>query len=93
MTKKTHVASPFDHLDCTNGMLPLMTLLASCVTAPASMASHNQKCSVAHCFNCLDLMNTVILLIMPLASYAADASANSVKQLKSPIEFRFDHLY
>ena len=29
---KSHIASPFDHLDVTNGMVPLMTLLESCNT-------------------------------------------------------------
>ena len=27
--QKSHAASPFDHLDLQNGMVPLMTLLAS----------------------------------------------------------------
>ena len=47
-----------------------------------SMASNDQKHYVAHYFNCLDLMYTVVLLTMPLASHAADASGNSVKWLK-----------
>ena len=43
------------------------------------MALHNQKGYVAHCVNYLELMNTMVLLTMPLESRDADASTSSVK--------------
>ena len=75
--QKSHDAPPFDHLDLTNGMVPLMTPLASCDNDTSIMALNDQNCYNAHCFNCLDLMNTMMLLTMALPSH--DASANSVK--------------
>ena len=47
--------------------------------ASAPMALHDQKHYVAHYFSHLDLMDTVVLLTMPLASHDGEASANSVK--------------
>ena len=76
---KSHVASSFEHLDLTNEIVPLMTLLASCDMDTSSMALHDQKSYITHSFNYLDLMNTLVLLTMALASHDADASANSVK--------------
>ena len=37
---------------------------------------------VAHCFNCLDLMNRVVLLTVALVSHGSDSKVNSVKGLK-----------
>ena len=45
------------------------------------MSSHEQKSYVALCFNCLDLMNAMLLLTMLLESCYADAIASSVKLL------------
>ena len=39
------------------------------------MALHDQKSYVAHSFIHLDLMNTIMLCIMPFALHDADASA------------------
>ena len=61
--QKGHVASPFNHLDLRNGMVPLMILFASCDTGSIN-ASHGQESYALHCFNCLEEMNTVVLLIM-----------------------------
>ena len=41
----------------------------------ASIALNDQKWYVAHCFNCLDQMNTVVLLKRQLASHDVDANA------------------
>ena len=43
----------------------------------------------AHFFNCLDIMNTVVLLTWPLASHVADASSNSIKWLKKSYYISF----
>ena len=74
-----NVASAFDHLYLTNGMVPLMALLASCDmdTSISAIAWPEKLCCTL--LNCLDLMNTVVLLKIPLASHDANASANSVK--------------
>ena len=74
--QKSHVACHFDHLDITNAMVQLITLLTS-------MVPHDQKGYVAHCFHCLDLMNGMMLLTVPVALHDADISANSVKWLKN----------
>ena len=71
---KSHVGFHFDHLDLTDGMVPLMTPLASCDTDTSVNGITWPKCYVAHCFNALDLMNTVVLMTVPLSSYDADAS-------------------
>ena len=42
---------------------------------PASMVSLYQKCYIAHCFNYLALMNTMVLLTIPWALCDADAIA------------------
>ena len=52
---------------------------------PASMASLDQNDYVEHCFYCVDLMNVMLLLMIPLASHHTEASANSVKWLKSHV--------
>ena len=68
---KTHVTSPFHHLDQRNGMVPLMTF------------------EVSHCFNCVDFMNTVVPLTMPLISCAGYNSGN---HWKIHVASHFDHL-
>ena len=78
MTKSV-VALHFNHLDVTQRVVPVIGLLASCGTDTLSMASHDKESYVAHCFNYLNLMNAARLMAMPLASYDADASVNSVK--------------
>ena len=55
-----------------------MTLLATCHTKAASWHYMNKN-YVTHCFNLIDLLNTMVLLTMALASHDADASTNSVK--------------
>ena len=143
---KYEAASSFDHIDITNGRVPLVTLLASCdtytsinnITWPTSIQlSWLNKCSgaiddfigiiccwcqwhfimetlccipswlswcnkwngaidntddimwhwhkhqwnlwpknfIVLCFNHIDLMNTLVLLTMPLASHGVDAGA------------------
>ena len=57
---KNHVTSHFDHLDLTNGMVPLMTLLVICDTDIRSVALHDQKSYVAHYFSHLDMMKMVV---------------------------------
>ena len=76
---KSHTASPFDHLDLANGMVPMMTLLALCDTDTNIMTLHNQKCYTTHCFKYLDLMNTMMLSTMVLTLHDVDASTNSIK--------------
>ena len=66
--QKCHVGSPFDHLDLTNRMVQLITLLTlfdtnSCISG-ITWPKNNY---IAHCFSCPDLMNTVVLLKMSLA--------------------------
>ena len=68
---KSHIACHFDHL-LTNGMVPFMTQFESCDTYTII---NGIKRSVAHCLNHLDIMNTMVLLTMPLALHASDASA------------------
>ena len=53
MTKKSCYFS-FDHLDLTNGMLPLMTLLASCDTVSSIIGITWPKSYVAPHFKYLD---------------------------------------
>ena len=75
--QKSHVASPFDHLCLRNGRVPLMKVLYHVPLTPASVALHDKKSYVANCFSYLDLMNTVMLLTMPLASHDTYASSKS----------------
>ena len=57
------------------------------------MTLPDQENSVAHCFSCLDLMNTIVLLTMPLSLHDADdAITNHVKWLKIHVTYHFDHL-
>ena len=42
-------------------------------------------------FSYLDLMNTMVLLRIQLASHDADASANNVKLLKNHVASHFEH--
>ena len=44
---------------------------------PMPFVSHH-KCHVALHFKCLDLRIAVVLLMMPLASYDANATANDI---------------
>ena len=75
---KCHAVSPFDYLDLTNGIVPFMTLLSTC-----DIYTNNQhqwyymiqEGYVAHCFSCLNPMNTKVLLTIPLTSDDADACA------------------
>ena len=60
-------------------MMPLITVLASCVTDNSINGITLPKCHAAHCFSYLELMNGMVLLTIPLVSHDADASANSVK--------------
>ena len=46
---------------------------------PVSMALHDERKLCCTLFQCLDLMYTVVLLTMPLASHDVDAKANSVQ--------------
>ena len=78
----SHVVSPFNHSDLTNGLVPLMTLLAL----------YDTDSYVALCFTFLDVMNTVVLVRMPLISHDAEASANIVKWLKKSCCISFGHL-
>ena len=55
------------------------------------MVSYDPKSYDAHCFRCLDIINTVVLLIVALASHD-DASDDSVKWLKCHSASHFDHL-
>ena len=78
--QKSHVLSPFDHLDLTNGIMPFMTQLALCDT---DMRIHDIACPEKKCctffVSYLDLWNALVLLTVTLASHDADTSANSVK--------------
>ena len=87
----SHVASHFDHLDL-NGMVSLMTLLVWCDTDTSTNGIALWNGYAAHCFSHLDLMNTRVLLTMLFASHDADASAKSVKCLKSHVASHFDYL-
>ena len=62
MTKD--ITSSFDDHDLTNGIMPLITLLALCETDTAIIALHDQKDILHIFFNHLDLMNTMVLLTM-----------------------------
>ena len=75
---KSSVKSPFDHLDITSGMVPLMILWHYVTLTQAAVALHEKKLHYT-IFNDLDLMNGMVLLTVTLVSYHADASANSVK--------------
>ena len=77
-----YVTSHFDHLDWTNGILSQMMHLASCDTDTSINGITWPKIYVAHCFNFLDLMNTVVLLTMVLSSHDDDDSAINVKLLE-----------
>ena len=85
---ESHVALSFD---LANGMVPLMTLFASCETDLASW-HYVTKSYITHCFNYINLMNTVVWLTIALASHGTDASANSVNDWKSHVESHFNHL-
>ena len=61
-------------------MVSSMTLLASCDSDPSIMALHDQISFITHCYNHLDVMNTVVLLAVALASGDADVSGDSVKR-------------
>ena len=65
--QKYHVASPFDHLELRNGMMPRMILLESCNTWHKNHDNIWTKSYVTHCFNHLDLMNRMVLLTMAFA--------------------------
>ena len=56
----------------------------------ASMALHDQRNSVVHYFNHLDLIKTMVLLTMP--SCASDTSATKVKWLKKSYCISLNHL-
>ena len=60
----------------------LMTLLASFNTDTSTIALCDPKSYITHCLNHLNVMNTIVLLAMALASHDADASVSSVKWLK-----------
>ena len=47
--QKSHVVSLFDHLDLKNGMVPLITLLASCDTDTSitGITSPNKLCCIS----------------------------------------------
>ena len=64
--QKCHVASQFDHLDLTKGMMPLMDCWCHVILIHASVALHVQKHYVAH---------LLVLLTMTLASHDANFSA------------------
>ena len=83
MTKSVMLHSPFHHLNIPNEMMPLMTL------TPASMLLHGPKSYVAHCFNQLGVMNTMVLLAVLLTSHAGDASAKCHMTDKSSCIFLF----
>ena len=89
---KSHIASPFDQFDLTNGLVPLMTLLASCNTDTSMNGITEPKSYVAHCFKCLDQMKTVVVLTTWLTSYAGDASAICHMTGKSEVAPCLDHL-
>ena len=80
---KSQVTVHFNHPDLRNLMVPLITLLASCVTDTGSNGITWSKRLCCTFFNCLDLMNAMVLLTMLLTSHDADVSANSVKWLKT----------
>ena len=67
MWPKSHVASLFNHQQ-TNGMVSLMTLLASYDTDTSISGITWPKGYVAPHFSHLDLRNAVVPLMMPLAS-------------------------
>ena len=72
MTKKS-CSSPFDHLDLKDGIVPLMTLLASCDTGTNINGITWPKGYITHCFNYLDLMSAMVLLTMALAAHNVDS--------------------
>ena len=80
---KSDATSHCDYFDQANGMVPLVTLLASQNTDTSINGLHDQNSNVTHCFNNLNLMNTIVLFTMSLASLDSDASANSVLWLKT----------
>ena len=71
-----------DHLNLTDGIVPLITLLASCNTGTSISSIKWPNSYVAHSFSCLDLMNTVVLLTVPLATHA---DANSKCQMTEKV--------
>ena len=56
-----HAASPFDHLDVTNGMVQFMTPLASCDTDTSTNGNTWPKNYIAHCLKHLDLINITVI--------------------------------
>ena len=73
--QKCLTASPFYHLDLTNGMVPLMTLLASCDTDTNIMELHSQK----NFYTLIQLSSTNKyngVMTIPLESLDAGANAN-----------------
>ena len=80
--QESHIASHYNHLELTNGMVLLMTLLAPCDSDTSVNGIIWPNSYVVHCSNCLNLMGTMILLVVTVAWCDADASANSVKWLK-----------
>ena len=75
MTKKSCCIT-FDHIDEANGMVLLMTLLASCELTLALMAAHDQNVML-HIV--LIVLNIIVLLTVHLAIHGPDTSANGVK--------------
>ena len=58
---------------------------------PSPVVSHNQRSHVTPYFNCLELRNTLVSLVMPLALH--DASSSGVTLPKnSNFAPHFDHL-
>ena len=61
--QKSHVTSPCDQLDPTNGMCHWWHYWYHVSLTLTSVAKNGQNV-VVHCFNCYDLMNTMVLLII-----------------------------
>ena len=70
------------HFDLTHGMVPLMMLGIMWHWHQNQWHCMTKKSKITHCFKCLDLMNAVELLTMPLVWHDVDASANSDQWLK-----------
>ena len=59
---------------------------------PVPMSSHDQRGHVANHFDCLDLMNAMVPLMMPSVSCDANASVNGVRWPKSNVSTSFNPL-
>ena len=79
--QKSPVAHYISNLDLRNAVMLLI----------APSASHDKKGHDAPCFDCFDLRNAMVPLML-LASWDANASASGITWPKSHVSPHFDHL-